>query len=328
MMIAELYRLNSRDKALLESASVLLRKAALAGSTTPAELMSVAKMQHVLSRLPRVTQHVAITVSVVGPRRKFGEIETFHWWDICVAEGELSVSSGGHFHRPSTGGDSFTTMNWLAIPGEAPEFDDYLETLTIVPDVKSFADAVSSIDFTAEAYNLKVEDSENPFLQEEEEEDVDPNAAESADFKEPEQDVSNDEDEEENSVAAPWSVLPVNDDEVKLMFLIVSEDVIENSPQFAFDLEDCGGCGKSPDECGLFIDRASPRSDRLVASLRKMFRPDGRRGRLGQRSTVCPEAQQRLAHGGGLPAERRLVITRNHRPPHPFRFQLKRFSQR
>src|SRR6266404_886497 len=76
----------------------------------------------------------------------------------------------------------------------------------------------------------------------------------SADFKEPEQDVSNDEDEEENGVAVPWSVLPVDDDEAKLMFLIVSEDVIENSPQFAFDLEDCGGCGKSPDECGLFID--------------------------------------------------------------------------
>jgi hypothetical protein len=73
---------------------------------------------------------------------------------------KLSVASGGHFRRPSTGGDSFTTMNWLAIPGEAPEFDDYLETLTIVPDVKSFADAVSSIDFTAEAYTLKVEDSE------------------------------------------------------------------------------------------------------------------------------------------------------------------------
>src|SRR5258708_32600326 len=145
MMIAELYRLNGRDKSLLESASLLLRKAALAGSTRPAELVSVAKMQHVLSRLPRVTQDVAITVSVLGPRRKFGEIETYHWWDICVAEGELSLSSGGHFRRPSTGGDRFRTMNWIAPPGEAPEVDDYLESLTIVPDVKSFADAGGSI---------------------------------------------------------------------------------------------------------------------------------------------------------------------------------------
>ncbi len=77
-------------------------------------------------------------------------------------------------------------MNWLAVPGKAPEFDDYFETLAIVPDVKSFADAVSSIDFTAEAYTLKVEDSENPFLQEEEGDD-DPDAEEAADFNEPEE---------------------------------------------------------------------------------------------------------------------------------------------
>ncbi len=64
----------------------------------------------------------------------------------------------------------------------------------------------------------------------------------------------NAEDEEEHGVTVRWSVLPVDDEEVKLMFLVVSEDVNENSPQFAFDLEDCGGCGKSPDECGLFID--------------------------------------------------------------------------
>src|SRR5260370_22359167 len=46
-----------------------------------------------------------------------------------------------------------------------------------------------------------------------------------------------------------------------------------------------------------------------------MFHPDGGRGRLGQRSTVCPKAQQRLAHGGGLSAERRPVATRNDFPP-------------
>src|SRR5260370_18231261 len=46
-----------------------------------------------------------------------------------------------------------------------------------------------------------------------------------------------------------------------------------------------------------------------------MFHPDGGRGRLGQRLTVCPTAQQRLAHGGGLSAERRPVATRNDFPP-------------
>jgi hypothetical protein len=33
------------------------------------------------SRLPKVILGLDVSVSVVSPRRKFGEIETYHWWD-------------------------------------------------------------------------------------------------------------------------------------------------------------------------------------------------------------------------------------------------------
>ena len=59
-----------------------------------------------------MTPDLGVTVQVTGPRREFGEIETWHYWEVAVEGDRLSISSGGHFHQPSTGGDSFTTMNW------------------------------------------------------------------------------------------------------------------------------------------------------------------------------------------------------------------------
>jgi hypothetical protein len=72
------YSVAESDRALLAAAAVLLKKVANAENLRPAELVSVAKLQHVLSRLPRVTPDLEVTVSVIGPRRKFGEIETWH----------------------------------------------------------------------------------------------------------------------------------------------------------------------------------------------------------------------------------------------------------
>jgi len=103
--------LDDRDHDLLTAAAALLKKVANAEVLRPAELVSVAKLQHVLSKLPRVTPDLEVTVSVIGPRRKFGEIETWHYWDIGVEGEEISFASGGHYCDPSTGGDSFTTMH-------------------------------------------------------------------------------------------------------------------------------------------------------------------------------------------------------------------------
>ena len=115
----ERYSFDARDRALLTAAAVLLKKVA-AATLRPAEMVSVAKLQHVLSHLPRVTPDLEITVSVRGPRRRFGEIETWHYWEIGIEGEQLSMSSGGYFYQSSTGGDSFTTMSWSAVPGQEP----------------------------------------------------------------------------------------------------------------------------------------------------------------------------------------------------------------
>ena len=80
----ERYHLNAQDRDLVQAATILLKKAAAAETLRPAELVSVAKLQHVLSALPRVTPDLGVTVQVTGARREFGEIETWHYWEVAV----------------------------------------------------------------------------------------------------------------------------------------------------------------------------------------------------------------------------------------------------
>ena len=151
------YSFDSRDRTLLTAADGLLKKVA-AGTLRPAQMVSVAKLRHVFSRLPRVTRDLAVTVSVIGPRRKFDEIETWHYWDIAIEDEQLSIRSGGHFYDPSTGGDSFTTMKWSATPGEAAFYDDYLESLWMVSDAQLFPEAIAGIDLRTRAYKIEIAD--------------------------------------------------------------------------------------------------------------------------------------------------------------------------
>lgn len=115
----ERYRLAAKDEVYLLTAVTLLKKVAGEESLRPAQLVSVTKLWHILWGLPRVTSGVEVTVSVASPHRDFGEIETWYWWDVGVEGEQISISSGSHFFRPSSSGDTFFTMNWAAMP-EAP----------------------------------------------------------------------------------------------------------------------------------------------------------------------------------------------------------------
>jgi hypothetical protein len=205
----EHYSFNERDCALLTAAAALLKKVANAETLRPAELVSVAKLQHVLSILPRATHELEVTVSVVGPRRKFGEIETWHYWEIAIEQEQLSISSGGHLDQRSTGGDSFTTMSWTAVPEEPAAFADYRGTLWMVPDVQSFSEAVAAIEFASGAYRIEITDSDNSLL--DEDEDADENAYEAGPSSENLSQEANDE--ESDAVVPnrePWQGTPLD----------------------------------------------------------------------------------------------------------------------
>ncbi len=158
------YTFDARDRTLLTAAAALLKKVAVAETLEPARLVSSAKLQHLFSRLPHTAPDMEVSVSVVGQRHKFDDIETWHYWDVAVEQKRLSISSGGHYNDPCSGGDSFTTMTWSAVSGESTVYDDYRETLWMVPDVQSFPEGVATIDFASSGYKIEVSDSENPLL--------------------------------------------------------------------------------------------------------------------------------------------------------------------
>lgn len=67
-------------------------------------------------------------------------------------------SSGGHFYRPETGGDSFSSILWEVSPGFQPDLQDYLGTLTIVDDANTFENEAADIRFNRGNYEVSVED--------------------------------------------------------------------------------------------------------------------------------------------------------------------------
>ena len=132
------YESTRSDSPLVGAAIVLLDKVIKSGVLSPAQLVSIAKLFQVYCRLPRITPGLEIKVTITSPRNKFGDVETYYWWDVGVQDEMLEISSGGHFYRPSSGGDTFSIMRWIISPGYDAEFDDYLENLSIVPDACSF----------------------------------------------------------------------------------------------------------------------------------------------------------------------------------------------
>jgi hypothetical protein len=115
-------------------------------------------MVGVLQKLPEVTRGAYLSLNLTGPTRTFGSHEIFHWWEVVSENGMLQISSGGYFHRPETGGDSFTSMSWGVSPGYPPEVNSYLGSLYMVDDADSFENEVAAMDLSDKGYELSVED--------------------------------------------------------------------------------------------------------------------------------------------------------------------------
>ena len=178
-------------------------------------------------------------MTVIGPRSKFGEVETYYWWDVGVQDELLEISSGGHFYRPSSGGDTFSIMKWTGSPGYEAELDDYLENLSIVPDACSFEEGVEKVDFSTKSYGVDVEDPDNEWLE-------DDNDGEIDDVEE--------ESEELGDKSETWVITPIDDADNRLAALIITKEIDEHEAQFAYGAEACDSCGCSLEERGLYVD--------------------------------------------------------------------------
>lgn len=246
--LREKYIFNSVDRKLIAAAKLLLRKAAAWAELPPAQLITIAKLLHMLSRLPHVDPNLDAQISVSSPRKSFGEIKTFHWWDVIAENGILRLTSGGHFYQPSTGGDTFTSMIWEAHPGEETELQDFSENNSIVPDLQTYRDGVASVNFAGQGYSITVTDSDNSALDEMEE------------YSE------EDATETEDVADREFTLTPVDGIDAAIARLINAAEVYTHEPDYAFGVEACDACQCQLTSRGFFVD-GMLKADRSWANL-------------------------------------------------------------
>jgi hypothetical protein len=241
----EPYTMNVQDWVLARHASNLLNKLMLASWVRPAERVTIAKLQHALSRLPAVSDLDFINLTLSSPTKSFGEIETHHSWEIECDSGTLTLRSGGYFYRPSTGGDSFTAMTWSISPGCESDYADFLESLWMVPDAAAFPESVQRIDPSDVGYSLMLTDEANTLLEDlDDEEDDEDESCESQESDEDDDD-SDEENGEDNAAETtpPIELMPVDEEERELIKFINLQQLGSSEPCFAYGAESCDQCG-------------------------------------------------------------------------------------
>ena len=150
------YILSQDDAIVINATKQLLWKIARWESISAMQLEVLAHVLQVFENLPSVSPEITATIQLISPTREYGSHLIHHFWEVEVEAMEIKVLSGGHFYRPSTGGDSFTSMIWRASPGFASEHSDYLHV--IVDDAKPYDIEVRDIDLSDSGYTLSVTD--------------------------------------------------------------------------------------------------------------------------------------------------------------------------
>jgi hypothetical protein len=161
----ERYQLNSRDRSVVDAGIVLLKKVANSKIITAEQRISVLQLLHILSTLPETSSEKVISMIVNGPQRGFGQIRVSQHWEIAVEGRWVNILSGGYFYRPTTGGDSFTSMDWSAAPAEPADFHDYRNSLRTVPGLSAFPESVAAIDIDSGGYSLEICDGEDASIE-------------------------------------------------------------------------------------------------------------------------------------------------------------------
>lgn len=230
------YKFSHEDDVIVSATCQLIDKLTQSKTLNPGQRISVAKAQYVLSRLPRFTEDLDLSVHITGPRRIFGEVETYHWWTVAIEGPQICVTGGGHFYRPSTGGDSFSTFRWATAPGCHSEYLDNLHTLAIVPDIAPFDVITDQIDFTKEKYEVEVTDAGNKFLANDDEDE----ASEDAD--------------DEDTPTLPLQVHPLDEADRSLAMMIDVAAVNQLPAEYAYGVERCDFCKRPESDFGLMVD--------------------------------------------------------------------------
>ncbi|WP_417730825.1 hypothetical protein [Rosistilla oblonga] len=164
----EPYIFNETDCEVVELTMQLLAKIWQSDLVSEEGRGVVTAMAAAINEMPNgVHDYFNASVTLTGPRRKFGEHEIYHYWTVELEGGEFRVDASGYFYRPSTGGDNFTSFSWVAIPGYITDCRNFLKQIAIVDDAQPFGSEIAGIDLSEPGYQVRVEVDGEPLGSEE-----------------------------------------------------------------------------------------------------------------------------------------------------------------
>jgi hypothetical protein len=158
------------DQLVLEAVGQILQRIAVSNCIRPAQLVSIAKVQHVLSKLPRVAEDVCVTVSLSWSVNQDGNRGS-SGWTFTAADGDLSLSCGGSEYTEGVGSDSFTTMSWSAYPGRETDYDGSWDSEWMGSQEPGALDACTG--FPLGECHISIHDEDNALLSDDDERDDD-----------------------------------------------------------------------------------------------------------------------------------------------------------
>ena len=149
------YRFDSEDKPIIFAIDGLVRRLIYSGKLRPAEIVSVAKILHVLVNLPSVNEDVSVTVELKAKREGYGLFKSFRF----------SVSNELYLECATR--DGILTMEWHAFPGRRTERDEYWESEWM----PHFYSSDQPLALNLDDCEITVEDEDNPLLLEPDQDD-------------------------------------------------------------------------------------------------------------------------------------------------------------
>ncbi len=119
----EQYRFNDHDRKVIEALQTLLWKLMTAKVLTPAKLISIAKVLHVLWHLPRPTKGVSVTVNISYRIQQQQGISGGSSLALSVDPQLLNLDCGESSYAAGCGSEAWTTMSWSASLDERTDND-------------------------------------------------------------------------------------------------------------------------------------------------------------------------------------------------------------
>lgn len=117
------YRFDNNDRKVVTALQTLLWKLITAKVLTPAKLISVAKVLHVLWHLPRPTNGVSVTIEVGYRVQQQEGVSGGSSLTLSVEPDLLNLECGESSYEEGCGSEAWTTMSWSASLGESTDND-------------------------------------------------------------------------------------------------------------------------------------------------------------------------------------------------------------